>query len=282
MKQIQTYIWMIVILFIVTSCAKEEAVTREDASFEIQVVPDNFISMDAERSTRTVDEEYNTYFTNGDKIGIVAVDVATGTVHADSKNIPYRYEDAVKSWVADGGQELKYHDNSFYIVYYPYMEGIDWIFDNNAKTGYEACVKALYSHFSETKFNPAEQSTQEKYASMDLMVGKAQVMLDEKGQPKLSVRVNHQFALILVDMKQKLVFGGTKALVPYISDASGWSFKPFMASDSVCRVLIKPSKEQQFVIAYNRYALDEYLYQATVNLPPGKYIRYNIVLPARQ
>lgn len=277
MKKI-LYGWTIFLFsFIATSCNEEEVTLQEGTALELNVTAENYVS--ANESTRTMDEGYMTSFVEGDEIGVFVVDVATGEVK--SRNVPYKYVASTATdgwWMPVGTNKAVAEPNAFYLVYYPYKSRMDWIL--NTEKDYDVWANKIYSVFvNDYMYNPG-QNTSELYSSKDLMIGKGNAFVGEDGKTHLSVSLQHQFSLLLVEMKYKQ-HGQLMSVQPAVYDLinySGQSFSPYMGEEGVYRMLVRPSDTGHFLVSY-RYSWSpdiEFKHEITDKFEAGKYLRCNL------
>lgn len=258
------------ILLLGGACSGGEDEILTYQSMEVAITAGDFSSI-KEGMTRTVDEGYHTSFKDGDEVGIFVIDNTTQKVK--QSNLRYKYSASTLIWQSID-TEVAYYENAYYLVYYPYMGGIDESVVKGTKN-YSENADAIYSVFVRDRYD-FNQGTQAAYSSKDLMIGKADVSKGNDGLPRVIARIEHRLALILVNMRQRVSSGGTKAVKPGMKigyDVYGW-----MTPDSVYRLLIKPLENIRVEMGYPSWDFAHSSVE-TVNIAPGKYVCYNITIP---
>ena len=182
-------------------------------------------------STRAADNGKTTTFENGDRVGLIVLDVADGII---ADNLPYKFDGS--NWNFDTnngeGKQPAFYDPSMntYIVYYPY----------NAAANQTASVDALkalgvFAH-------QADQSAENAYRQSDLMVWTS------SGTPikQITATLAHIRNSFSLDVKVQwtLTTGDVLSYTPptledvILYDKEGTQLSPYRAEDGSYRYIL--------------------------------------------
>lgn len=143
------------ILLLLNSCTSETEIPVSPNTLTLEIKAENFFPTD-NSTTRTTDKGYETFFTDGDKIGITIV--KGGKIVDKINNIPVTYNVSTEQWVTDGTHPLYAYDDATYLIYYPY---------DSAITG--AVSEADLAGKLNSFIPNVDQSTRKNFAASDLM-----------------------------------------------------------------------------------------------------------------
>ena len=209
-------------------------------ALELTVSAVDFVT-DGAPDTRATDNENETTFENGDRVGIIILDADNNPIY---DNIPYKYDSSNKKWVFDDvdGKGGCYYDpeSATYIVYYPYSRAADGL----------RRVDDLKTKFA-PRFN---QSEIKDYRASDLMIWSSNTHLPSS-EKVLNAELEHVFAsivlaptvngVILDDGNETPYTGSYVSEVTDISNISDVSltidntvYVPFRATDGTLRCII--------------------------------------------
>lgn len=121
---------------------------------------------------------YKTVFTNGDRIGVIAV--IDGAVLDDCNNLLLTYDENGGKWVGD---DIFHKTDATYIAYSPYREAM------NGKTN----VQEIFDAFVVA----TDQSTADLFAANDLMISANGTV--DKAAKTLSFAFEHKLAMLEID-----------------------------------------------------------------------------------
>ena len=174
-------IYVLIGVFTMVACSQNEELnlTENNNFLEIQVIESSIQSYVASRAI--TDATYKTTFTDGDKIGIFAIN---GNNEVFIKNVQATYNAGV--WGIDGGRLSCTEDLetvTFY-AYYPYKEGI--VLDATKDDPFENVVKGWVVE---------SDLSGEKYTNSDLMTGKATAT-----QNMVTFVMEHRMALVVAEL----------------------------------------------------------------------------------
>ena len=205
------WIWAIWAIGMLSACSNEEIFAPEtpqpgSEAIELTVSAGDFVT-DGASHTRATDNDNETIFESGDRIGLIIVADNGATLVAN--NLPYKYDGA--SWAFDTGngegKTIPYYDNGIenvtYIAYFPYSNEA-----NNVTTLDELKSKSTPK---------TDQRIEADYRASDLMVwtsGAASVP-----QKKLDIALTHAYASIsLLSPEVKCTLGdGNNTPLSYVS-----------------------------------------------------------------
>lgn len=233
------WIWAIWAIGMLSACSNEDIFAPEtpqsgSGAIELTVSASDFVT-DGASHTRATDNDNETTFEDGDRIGLIIVADNGKTLVAD--NLPYKYDGA--SWAFDTdnkeGKTIPYYNNRIkdvtYIAYFPYIQGANKVTTLDALKG---------------KFIPKnDQRNETNYRASDLMVwtsGAASVP-----QKKLNIALAHAYASISLSPKVKYTLDdGKSTVLSYVPSrvskvcftVGDVVFHPFQAEDSSFRCIL--------------------------------------------
>lgn len=218
------------------------AVAAGEERFPLTVeVTDAGFAPDGNLSTRTVDKDYQTTFTVGDRIGIY-VSRQTTTLPYENLLFELTEESGELVWKNPDGQSLWYEGkNSRYYAYYPYRPGLTIEGSDADILPSNQNADIYFRPFIREWPIPADQSTHEKYAAADLMVCRG--TLDVDTRRKLTFTFVHQMTLLEIDLTE-VVRVDPKATVTY------HNFRPWQPDPKVAvyRYLLQPERWDAFEV----------------------------------
>lgn len=263
MKQIIPYTLLLAVCLL-SACQTDDyeptaGVLGESGMLSLTVSANDF-AVTGETSTRAADNGKTTTFENGDRVGLIVLDVA-GNIIAD--NLPYKFDGS--NWNFDTGndedKQPAFYDPSMYtyIVYYPY----------NAAANRTASVDALkaLNAFAQQ----ADQSTEDAYRQSDLMVWYSSGASMKQITATL-VHVRNSFSLD-AKVQWTLATGDAVSYTPptsledvIIYDKDGGQLSPYCAEDGSYRYILPDDYEGTLRWHYT-YEEKTYGGECTVTVP---------------
>lgn len=194
MKTLYHLLTLVMGLILFVSCDKESEVLQnpEEKILKIQVTDKGYASDPANKETKAIDEEFNTTFENGDKIGVFIVDEDGSITYA---NVPVTLKDNV--WVDETqGVRIKSTTEKVF-AYYPYVEDskINDLVSPEAES--ESDFFAGYINSQDI----SDQSTLSRYRQADVlgcMVEKASI-----SEGTITFNMSHLMGLVVLDFNVK-------------------------------------------------------------------------------
>jgi hypothetical protein len=243
------------IIFMV-SCAEDDnlPMIEKGNALSLRVIAENFTSGQSTPETRAAESGYTTTFTNGDRIGIIAIN---GTTIIED-NIPYQYNGT--TWEPESSTIHAYPSPVAYVAYYPYSTTM------NGKKSADEII---------TAFTPqTDQSTYAAYTASDLMTGTGTISNGE-----LAVTLTHALSLVEVKLPQikyttgSIEFDGFRTIETLL--IGGTQYYPMnLTSDGVYRCIVKPGNA---IINGTYPAIDKTItFSQMANLSGGRYARLNV------
>ena len=238
MKQIIPYTLLAACLL--SACQTDDyepmAGTSGESGMLSLTVSANDFAVTGGASTRAADNGKTTTFENGDRVGLIVLDVADGII---ADNLPYKFDGS--NWNFDTnngeGKQPAFYDPSMntYIVYYPY----------NAAANQTASVDALkalgvFAH-------QADQSTENAYRQSDLMVWSS----SGKPMKRITAALAHIRNSFSLDAKVQwtLATGDAVSYTPpaledvIVYDKVGKQLSPYCAEDGSYRYILPDDYE---------------------------------------
>lgn len=216
-----------------TNCASSTDIVDSRPSPLIVSIKDiGFLDTINAKTTRTLDNGYTTTFTNGDRIGLFVVD---GSGNVTTRNLCLTYDGT--NWNYPAGT-MVYYDNTSttkYFAYYPYQSTAPTISTTtSASTFFSTTIANWGANLS------TDQSTYEKYAAADLMIGTGSVgTLSSNATRPLTFSMSHQMGLVEINMPYYYL--STDANYKYIPGLTWTGFIPYNISGTTYHYIIKPS-----------------------------------------
>lgn len=194
MKTLYHLLTLVMGLILFVSCDKESEVLQnpEEKILKIQVTDKGYASDPANKETKAIDEEFNTTFENGDKIGVFIVDEDGSITYA---NVPVTLKDNV--WVDETqGVRIKSTTEKVF-AYYPYVEDSKINDLVSPETESESDFFAGYIN----SLDISDQSTLSRYRQADVlgcMVEKASI-----SEGTITFNMSHLMGLVVLDFDVK-------------------------------------------------------------------------------
>lgn len=193
MKTLYHLLTLVMGLILFVSCDKESEVLQnpEEKILKIQVTDKGYASDPANKETKAIDEEFNTTFENGDKIGVFIVDEDGSITYA---NVPVTLKDNV--WV-DETQGVRIKSTTARVfAYYPYVEDskINDLVSPEAES--ESDFFAGYIN----SLDISDQSTLSRYRQADVLG-----CMVEKGsisEGTITFNMSHLMGLVVLDFSK--------------------------------------------------------------------------------
>lgn len=196
MKTLYHLLTLVMGLILFVSCDKESEVLQnpEEKILKIQVTDKGYASDPANKETKAIDEEFNTTFENGDKIGVFIVDEDGSITYA---NVPVTLKDNV--WV-DETQGVRIKSTTARVfAYYPYVEDSKINDLVSPEAGSASDFFAGYIN----SLDISDQSTLSRYRQADVlgcMVKKASI-----SEGTITFKMLHLMGLVVLDFSKVLV-----------------------------------------------------------------------------
>ena len=249
------------ILLLLNSCTSETEIPVSPNTLTLEIKAENFFPTD-NSTTRTTDKGYETFFTDGDKIGITIV--KGGKIVDKINNIPVTYNVSTEQWVTDGTHPLYAYDDATYLIYYPY---------DSAITG--AVSEADLAGKLNSFIPNVDQSTRKNFAASDLMIGTGTLSGTE-----LKVTLQHYMSLVvLCPQGNKYIAGDYEYHSLYTSITSlqaGDVTAGYEPGDGTLRFILPPSVSTDIAISYTTAQSRTRSYTLTRTPTKGKYSKINL------
>lgn len=232
MKCLKNTFFLLLCVSLFWSCSNNELPGDDVGDILVQhytiTVSDKGFHGNNDVQTRVKDDNYQTTFTVGDKIGLFAVKEEEFV--EEIKNLCLTAVDdgtgGVNWEVEDGKQLLR---DVSYFAYSPYMENFPFSVDDYFYPWNEEALDFFYGLVGDMKPD-TDQSTYDKYKSQDVMVGNGTFTNNV-----LSFTMEHARSLVVLDLPK------TKSTTDEIIDAPDTyflNFNPCRMSDGTYRFLI--------------------------------------------
>lgn len=264
------------------SCSQIEEDTLESsfAQLVINVSDSGMINSDVPQS-RTIDKDYATTFTQGDRMGLFAV--KDGSLIEGMQNLMMTYNGT--GWTPR--TPLLYDEEESagitYYAYYPYKEGLE----NKVNLNGDDFFATIVSEWETGN----DQSTQDKYSNFDLMTSGATSVTNINGRHSLQFNLVHRMGLLViklpsteyefVDNDGNPVSNANYQPEPYIISPSEVKFyigsvsednqlNPYKLDANFYHLMINPQKAKNVIGQFNgrQYTVE------TTNVSAGKYKRF--------
>lgn len=156
--------------------------------------------------TRTVENDYTTEFTDGDKIGIFVLKIdSMGGRSLMHTNYCFIYNG--KTWGPDNGRELSHTppapgNGIYYFSYYPYRSDMSNMYSIEAldSSGVTTTKADRFFYPLVNSWQPAnDQHTYANYTASDLMVADGELTPSANGYI-LTFKMQHQMAMLILDL----------------------------------------------------------------------------------
>lgn len=262
---IQTLICSLVI-FLASGCAEEFRMPETEINaggrlLSIQATAQGFTDTDS----RTSDEDNATQFTEGDAIGVFAVN-AEGKIVASCCNVKCTYSEADGIW----NGRVYYFENTEYFAYYPY--------DGSLTTAQS--VDDIMSAFTGRLEKETDQSTHELYTQYDLMTAENTAPNDNM---ELTFQFTHRMSMVEIELPN-LEYKESESAAPYyitpiadpVFSINDVPVKPLMVSPGVYRCIVPPSESTLVYAEFETDAESLDYGQADLAFNAGKYKRLKI------
>ena len=202
----------------VTSCSEnivDETLNEGLKPLSISVVDEGYINADA--SSRAVDNGVTTTFENGDQIGVYVV--KAGAIN--QSNIPVTYDGA--TWSGN----IFYFEGSDYIAYYPYDATL------GDYTNIDELKAALSANAS------TDQTDEASYRKADYLTS---IQSGVSSTDPLTFSMAHNKSLVEVNIP--VCTGATNDAVSDLNiTVGGTSYKPYYIGNGMFRCVVTPSEE---------------------------------------
>ena len=216
-------------------------------------------------ASKAIEEGVMTKFTDGDAIGVFAVD-SDGVIE-ECRNVKCVYDEASDQW---SGKVYYYGASASYFAYYPYSEEMSTV----------SSVEELVSVFTESMTDAADQSTYALYSACDLMTSEGTV---SAGESRLTLDFSHAMSMVEISLPQ-VNYRTSESEEPYYSvpvkfsslTVGGTSVTPYMIEPGVYRYILAPG--ESVAVSGEYEALGKiYGYQSSAKAyAAGKYRRLNV------
>lgn len=182
---------LLLIAYFCISCESQiESDVKEELSgeFKIEVIDAGFGNVDSKADTKTEEQGYKTYFSQGDEIGVFIINTSNNSIEYNNEKITF---DGV-SWsgdLRDKGSNMKFY------AYYPYDEDINI----NSVTG--SNVESFFSSYVGSKQLVTDQSDYSDYTKADIMVGEGTV-----ANNIVTFEMKHQMSLVVIKLPSEMKY----------------------------------------------------------------------------
>lgn len=265
---------ILLLLASLTACQKEEVTDTLPAGEQLflTVADGGYTSADGVQS-RATDNELQTVFEAGDKVGFFSVG-NNNALEANNVCMTAKEVDGKLVWEAPAGTTLLTADR--YFIYYPYQPTLTGAIDATGTTAAEFFAGVVAA------WTPAtDQSMQALYTASDLMIGRGVVGdVGSDGKRLVSVTLNHTMGLVFISLPGlTYTFTNDSPAIPDytlpVSDAKFTDFTPLAMGDDKYRYLVKPGIDNILQGTFTRNG-ESKKYSIKANLVGGACKTYSV------
>lgn len=263
--KMKKYIYMALTLLAVTACSNEDAIFDSGKNPNVSVVDGGY-----QGKTRASEEGMATVFTQGDKIGVFAVENGVVVPGVDNLCLTATATEAGLDWIPAGGAALPQKDGIAYYAYYPYRESLPAAVNPAADNAGD-----FFGPLASAWSPAADQSDYKDYTASDLMTAKGVVASDG-----ISFTMAHRMTLVMVTFPEaRYVFTNEPAIPDYVitttTDIVFNDIKPYLRNGTFA-ILVNPAKSNNVISGSYGTGADKRKWEFTPSDKPGTANTYNI------